>query len=55
MKIDRWDVMAAAGCICLMVGLVLIDWRYAVVAFGVILWIVGILGAANSGRVRQRR
>lgn len=53
MRIDRYDLIAAVGLVALMVGLALFDWRYALVAFGVILLAVGVAGAALRPRVRR--
>lgn len=53
MRIDRYDIIATIGLIGLMIGLALFDWRLALVAFGLILLLVGVAGAAL--RPRQRR
>jgi len=54
MKIDRYDVLTVLGLLVLLAGLASFDWRWAVVALGVVVFLAGIMGAVYSQPRRRR-
>ena len=51
--IDRHDVLAILGCLILLAGLVVIDWRIAVVVSGAVLFVTGVVGGAQRPAKRR--
>ena len=45
---DRWDVMALAGLVLVGVGLWFVYWPLALIVPGVVLLVVGLVGARNG-------